>query len=189
MAPAAIGQTRAMTNPRCFPRFRIRAFAVLVILPVLLLAGCSGDDYDVETAEREIGRFVDRTYEGIETGEVTCPDDVDAEEGTTFDCVAEVDDQELTIEVTMTDDEGNATFEATQAVLDLTRAEEAMSSDIGAQIGATVEVSCGERDFLVKDPGDTFECTATDDDGNSVTLVATVTDAEGHIEYETAPQG
>lgn len=188
MARPAIGQTRDMTSSRCAPWFRVRACAVLVVVAVLVLAGCSGDDYDVATAEREIGRFVDRTYEGIETGEVTCPDDVDAKKGTKFDCTAEVEGQDLRIAVTMTDDDGNATFEATQAVLDLTRAEEAMGSDIGAQIGATVAVDCGERDFLVKDPGDTFECEATDEDGNSVTLVATVTDADGHIEYETVAE-
>lgn len=179
-----------MTHARLPHRFPARRLAVLVVVPALAgLAGCSGDAYDVAKAEREIGLFVDRTFEGVETGEVTCPDDIDAKEGTKFDCTAEVEGQDLRIEVTMTDDDGNATFEAAQAVLDLTRAEEAMGSDIGAQVGAAVEVDCGERDFLVKSPGDTFECTASDEDGNSVTLVATVTDTDGHIQYETVTEG
>lgn len=177
-----------MTNSRRPYRLLTRPLAVFVVVPALA-AGCSGDAYDVAKAEREIGLFVDRTFEGVETGEVTCPDDVDANEGTKFDCTAEVEGQDLRIEVTMTDDDSNATFEAIQAVLDLRRAEEAMGSDIGAQIGATVEVDCGETDFLVKDPGDTFECTANDEDGNSVTLVATVTDTDGHIQYETVGEG
>ena len=38
--------------------------------------------------------------------EVTCPDDVDVDAGTTFECQVTYDGREATIEIELTDDEG-----------------------------------------------------------------------------------
>lgn len=169
----------------CSSQAGARSLVALAALGAVALAGCSHDNYDVGTAEREIGRFVARTYPAVKTGAVICPDDVDGKKGTKFECAAEIEGQKLSIAVVMKDDEGNASFEPTQAVLDIRRAEEAMATDLGNQLQAELEVDCGDRDFLVADPHDTFDCTLSDAEGNRVGLRVTVADVEGHVQYET----
>ena len=73
-------------------------------------AGC-GENLDSDDLEDKLGGQV-ATNAGVDEAdvEVGCPEDVEVEQGTTFDCDVTIEGNETTIEVELTDDEG--TYEA-----------------------------------------------------------------------------
>jgi Domain of unknown function (DUF4333) len=81
------------------------AVLVAAVLVGLLLFGSKSLDVDdleadlTSQAAPELGTTPQAT-------EVSCPDDVDVETGTTFECQVTYDDREATIEIELTDDEG-----------------------------------------------------------------------------------
>ena len=81
------------------------AVLVAAVLVGLLLFGSKSLDVDdleadlTSQAAPELGTTPQAT-------EVSCPDDVDVEAGTTFECQVTYDDREATIEIELTDDEG-----------------------------------------------------------------------------------
>lgn len=85
----------------------------LLLLPILLLAfagavfaGCGTTTLDTAEVEREVENLAEE--EDIDVDEVTCPDDVEAKEGDTFDCDIETaDGVEIEAEVEQRNDEGD----------------------------------------------------------------------------------
>lgn len=89
--------------------------AVLALAAGGGLAGCSaevstgGKTVNTEEAENQIATQISEQTGTDAT--VTCPDDVKAEKGATFDCTAaDADGNEITVVVTQKDDEGNVSF-------------------------------------------------------------------------------
>jgi hypothetical protein len=87
---------------------------LLLLLPILLLvfagavvAGCGGSStLDTAEVERELEDLAEE--EDIEVEDVTCPDDVEAKEGDTFDCDIETrDGVEIEAEVEQRNDDGD----------------------------------------------------------------------------------
>ncbi len=85
--------------------------AALLAVLALLAAGCSAEVSTSKTvntgeAEKQIAKSL-KDQQGI-TATVTCPDDVKAKKGATFDCKVKADSGETgTAHVTQKDDEGN----------------------------------------------------------------------------------
>ena len=98
---------------------RTSVAALVAALPLLLVA-CEGsvevggrilegDDLEAEitdSLEEEVGQ---------RPASIDCPDEVDVEEGGTFECALTADDgSTATVVVTMTDDEGSYEYEVTE---------------------------------------------------------------------------
>ncbi|WP_353866716.1 DUF4333 domain-containing protein [Svornostia abyssi] len=66
--------------------------------------------------------------------------------------------------------------------LDTDKAETEITKELDKQVGTGAKVSCPD-DVEVK-KGDTFNCTATDPEGNKATIVVTQKDDEGNITWE-----
>jgi hypothetical protein len=89
----------------------VRSIGVLVLI---LAAACSKT---LDTTELE-GTLKDQLETQLDVTGLTveCPDDIEAEAGDTFECTATgTDGSAATISVTQTDDEGNLTWEITDA--------------------------------------------------------------------------
>jgi hypothetical protein len=75
-----------------------------------LLAGCGENTIDTDDLESEIQTDLAESA-GVEPKEISCPEDIVAEEGRKFECeLTAPDDSTAVVEVTLTDDEGG--FEA-----------------------------------------------------------------------------
>lgn len=87
---------------------RARLVAVVAVLAVTG-AACSST-LDTQGLEEQIVALLEERG-GPEVTEVTCPDDVEAEAGATFECTATGDGVEWVVQVTQTDDQGNVEIE------------------------------------------------------------------------------
>jgi len=85
------------------------AIVPLIVLGAVL-AGCTSQ-LDTDKAEREIKKGI-AEQTGVEVKSVECPDEVETEEGDTFECTAVAESgDEVSVKVTQTDDEGNVNWE------------------------------------------------------------------------------
>jgi hypothetical protein len=88
--------------------------AVLVVAMLAIAGGCTrtktldGQGLD-ETLANDLSQKLN-----VQGFTVSCPDDVPAEAGGTFQCTAtNPDGTQITLQVTQTDDQGNVTYEVT----------------------------------------------------------------------------
>jgi Domain of unknown function (DUF4333) len=79
---------------------------LLGLAAALAASGCGTETVNTDKAASEIEKGI-REQLNIRNVEVTCPDDVEAKEGDTFDCTARAQGESATISVTQQDDEGN----------------------------------------------------------------------------------
>ena len=87
-----------------------RFVRVAVLAATLLLAAC-GKVIDTEELESQLATEL-QAQTGVTVTSVDCPEDVDAEQGDTFNCTATADDGSTAdIKVTQTDDDGNVRWE------------------------------------------------------------------------------
>jgi hypothetical protein len=86
----------------------------LVLLLALSVAtgACAPRTLDRDQLERRLARKISAQL-GVPGLEVVCPDDVEARQGATLDCIARApgETEGLRIEVTQLDDDGNVTWE------------------------------------------------------------------------------
>lgn len=90
------------------------ARAALLAAIVVLAAGCS-QPLDVAGLESQLQTQLEKEFDtkGLT---VTCPDDVKAEAGSTFECQAsDATGATVVITVTQTDDQGHVTWKVTNA--------------------------------------------------------------------------
>lgn len=87
---------------------RARFVAAMAIF-ALLGAACTSM-LDTDGLEEQIVALLEERGDLEVTG-VTCPDDIEAEAGATFECTATGDDVEWVVQVTQTDDRGNVEIE------------------------------------------------------------------------------
>jgi hypothetical protein len=149
-------------------------------LALLLVAGCAlDDDLDMERAEAALESEVAHYY-GVAVDEVACPDEVPMEEGRTFECTVTVADQELPVEARQDDGDGNVTFEAGAAVIDVAAKTTELQAAIAEENpGAHLRLYCGDRPVLVLAPGATFDCLLEGPDTPPRKVVVTVEDVDG----------
>ena len=88
----------------------------LLAAPVaaLALTGCGESTLDVDEIESQLAPKIEKET-GTADVTVTCPDDVEAEEGGEFECaLAAAGGIEAKVKVTQKDDEGNVTWRVVQ---------------------------------------------------------------------------
>ena len=147
----------------------------------LFVTGCS-QTIDGGDIEREVAAGVD-DQQGVEA-EVSCPDDIEAEDGGTFTCTAtDSEGTEWDVSVVQQDADGNV--EWTMDVLNLRLVEDELAPKVSAEVGTDVTIECPE--ILVSSAqGSTVDCQATDSSGEAI-LRITTTDDEGNVEWELIP--
>ncbi|MBJ7519097.1 MAG: DUF4333 domain-containing protein [Solirubrobacteraceae bacterium] len=67
-------------------------------------------------------------------------------------------------------------------MLNTDKAETEITKGLDAQVGTGAKVSCPDDVEIKK--GDTFNCTATDPEGNEATIVVTQKDDEGNVAWK-----
>ncbi|MCV7367814.1 hypothetical protein CRI77_07925 [Mycolicibacterium duvalii] len=134
----------------------------------MLVTACSfsfsagGPDYD--KLESGIADKLDDTYAQISrsTSGVTCPrSQPRPSAGDTFLCHAELDGEQVRVEVTVEDDDGNVRFDTLDIVFDMAKTAALLDADIEEQVGFPVTVQCGDG-LKVVPRGGAFTCTAVD---------------------------
>ncbi len=147
----------------------------------LFVTGCS-QTIDGSDVEREVAAGVD-DLQSVEV-EVSCPDDIEAEDGGTFTCTAtDSEGTEMDVNVVQQDADGNV--EWTMDVLNLELVEDALAPEVSVEIGTDVAIEC-PRVLVSSEQGSTIDCQATDSEGEGVIRITT-TDDEGNVEWELNP--
>lgn len=153
------------TSPR-----RITA-ALLMASGAALLSACSfsastgGLDYD--KLKGAITDELNKSYSSVsqKVSSVDCPtQSPEPKKGDKFNCTAEVGDQKVRVETTVTDDDYNVKFSTLDTLYDLPKIASSLSKEVSAQLDFPVTVDCG-KGLKAVEVGKTFDCQATDDSG------------------------
>ena len=152
-------------------------------LALLPMAACGRPAVlDTERTEERIQASLAERFD-VEVTSVTCPDEVDVEEGATFSCTAEVAGEEVAVDVEQRDGDGALEVSPRQAVLVVERVATDITEVLADQFERDdVEVSCPGDPVRIEEPGATFECTAVDGP-QEVTVEVRVRDARGAVTY------
>jgi hypothetical protein len=154
------------------------ARVIVCAAALLAAAGCSfsvsagGPDYD--KLQNEIQTKLDDTYTSMnqKVSSVTCPHPSPAPKaGDKFTCTADVDGNDIRVQVTMKDDD-NVEYETLDNLYDLPGTGKSLSEELSKQYEFDVSVDCGEG-LKVVEVGKTMECTATDPGGETRTVTLT----------------
>lgn len=137
---------------------------------------------DVPRSETRIGARLAETYD-IDVGTVTCPDDIEVEEGASFTCTATIGGEEVDIDVRQTDSEGTLEVASRVAILSTPRIEADIAETLADRFERDdVEVTCEGPEVRTEEPDATFTCEAVDGDETKEVEVR-VRDARGALAY------
>ncbi|UXA17966.1 DUF4333 domain-containing protein [Mycobacterium sp. SMC-4] len=153
---------RSATRPA--PALLIAATAVIVSACQMSFS-TGGLDYDkLETA---ITDELNTTYESVgqQVSSLECPRESPSPgKGDSLICTAEVGDQQVRVEATVTDEDYNVDFVTLDTLYDLSQTGAVLSEEISAQLGFPVTVTCGEG-LRAVEVGSTLDCMAADELG------------------------
>jgi hypothetical protein len=153
-----------------------------VVTVALIGAGCSEDkSFDTGPLEEQIQADIVTAF-GVEVASVTCPDDVEKEDGGTFTCTADVDRQDFKVQVTQGEGDAPASYTNTQALITPEAAVESAEGQAAEQLGFAVTADCGRR-VIIGRPDTTFNCTLTEESGATVDAQFRITDVDGSFEF------
>ncbi|MGH2428134.1 MAG: DUF4333 domain-containing protein [Candidatus Limnocylindria bacterium] len=161
-------------------------FGLLILS--LALVGCGGSltvtrYLDVERLEGTVADGItEQTGTAIQS--VDCPDEVAMEAGNDFECaVTDEHGQTGTVQITQGED-GDTRWQLAGGIsINVTRLEEVISDGITAQL-STVIASVECPDDVVMQAGNEFECTATDEQGNTGVVTVTQDDDAGNLTWK-----
>jgi Domain of unknown function (DUF4333) len=175
--------------------FRRKPHLAALLLPVLAAAGCQASvsvgGLDYEKLEREIATALNESYKAFsrEVSEVDCPRQAETPgPGDTFICTATFDGNPVRALVTVKDADHNVHFKTMDNVYDLPGTADNLTSAISEGLGFPVTISCGEG-LKVVEIGQSFECTATDEDGDTRTVKVTANPAGESDDWEVLEEG
>lgn len=149
--------------------------ALLTCGSALLLTACSfsfsSGGLDHEKLQNAIADELNTSYETIsqQVSSVDCPEDQNPGPGEKILCTAQVGDQSVRVESTVTDEDYNVDFETLDTLYDLPSVGTTLSDELTNQLGFPVTVTCGEG-LKAVEIGQTFDCTAADEDGDERTV-------------------
>ncbi len=113
---------------------------IAIAVPVLVLTGCSfsfsagGPNYT--ELESKITDELNGAYKPIDrkVSSVSCPkNQPEPKRGDKFICNADVDGEQVRVEVTVKDDDGNVRFSTLDTVFDLAKTAQSLDKEIEAQ--------------------------------------------------------
>lgn len=121
---------------------------------------------------------------GVEPDRVECPDDIPLRSGHEFDCTVHVGDLAAPVHVVQTDDSGSVTFGFSQAIVTAETVQAGLVDRLKSATGVDAAVDCGQR-FRLAEPGASFECVATNPQGQKLAIPVTVVDKDGKLRFGT----
>jgi hypothetical protein len=138
---------------------------------------------DIAQATTQIEAYVAATYPTVARGAVTCPDSVEVEQGSTFQCTAVVGDgKELHITVTQDSADGTEiSFVPDEAVIEMATVVANLPGQVADKFTGGATVDRGPDQVMVIPPGGTFGCSGTDITGTAKIIQVTVTDINGNL--------
>jgi hypothetical protein len=161
------------------------AVAAIAVAAGLILAGCSvevGTGNDLDTGDVESAIADGYRADGNVEVDVSCPDDVEAEEGGTFECtVTGPTGATADIEVRQTDDEGNVRWNVVPVGLNAAALEAQIAAEFQRQRNVTVSVDCPSA--IAAEEGNVFSCTVTAPNGDEAEAEVTQEDDEGNVRW------
>ncbi|MDZ4235468.1 MAG: DUF4333 domain-containing protein, partial [Dietzia sp.] len=133
-----------MTSPRSL-------LALVLLVPAA--AGCQfsfssgGPDYG--KLESAISDELNKQYSSMavarQVSAVECPRPSDPPKaGSSFNCIADLEGNDVRVEVNFTDDDYNVDFSTLDVVFDLAETGQGLSEDVSKDYGFEVTVSCGD---------------------------------------------
>lgn len=156
-------------------------FLAIVVAGLLLLGGigCSSG-VDVSGAESTIkDGIINQT--GTKVSEVTCPDDIELQEGGKFTCLAHAEDgSSAPIQAVQTDDDGNIHYSIN--LISQVKAQKKLEAVIGTQVEQGISIHCPMLMAAVK--GQKYRCQASLDSGTRAVIELTATDNKGAFTYQ-----
>jgi hypothetical protein len=180
--------------PAPAPRRRTGAIVGAIVAGVLVLAGLAVGTVllfgtkilDSAEAERLISQAT-QDQAGIAPTDVSCPSDIEADAGATFNCSASLEGQPISFTVTQTDDDGNVAVASVNTFVDVATVEASLTEQLGEAAGVEVISTChtGGHSVLVDGVGTPIPCTVAnaEDAADSVEVTATMDEA-GTVSYE-----
>jgi hypothetical protein len=158
---------------------RTLAVAGLVVALGAGLAGCAGSVPKDDVASAIGGKL---TEQGIAAGQVTCPEDLEAEVGKTVRCEFVVDEQPVDAVATVTSvQDGQANFDITTEARPVAKAllDRKVAEQVAQQFAVEVDGADCSGD-LQPQVNDSVTCTVSGG-GESIDLLVTVTAVEGGL--------
>lgn len=160
--------------------------ALLMLVPVA--AGCqfsfSAGGPDYEKLETAISDELNKQYSSMavsrQVSAVECPrPESSPKAGSSLTCIADLEGNDVRVEVKFTDDDYNVDFSTLDVVFDLAETGQGLSEDVSKDYGFDVTVTCGDG-LKVVAVGESFECEAADPRGDTrpVKVTAGGPDAE-----------
>jgi Domain of unknown function (DUF4333) len=159
-------------------RKKVVTTAVAAIAGLAALTSCqfsfSSGGPDYELLESAITDELNEIYPkkiSHEASSVDCPRQADTpKSGDSFLCTADVDGHAVRVEVTVKNDD--LELNTLDMVYDLAYTAQVLSAEISNEVDFAVTMSCGEG-LKVVPIGDSFECTAADEFGDTRTIKVT----------------
>jgi hypothetical protein len=178
-----------MTPLDTTPPRRARAVLLSALAgAALLLGGCSFSfsfgGPDLSEIEDKLVEEQKKVAPGLDVGAATCPDDVEVEEGTTFECTVEVEGVEAPYDVTLNEIDGDTVnFDSKPAkpIINVDLIVDFLRGNLNAQ-SQGAEIDCGDETVLVTEVGATIDCTVSDARG-SETVSLVVKNLQGDIGF------
>ena len=154
-------------------------FAVIAV--GLVVAGCGSDTVDAGEVEAAIEQQLSSATVRVST--VSCPDDVEQEEGAKFTCDAKLEGGgKAKVQVTQTSNAGDFTYSFKPGTVQLTddAVEPAREKDLAAGGLPGTTVDC--PDTINVKTGETVACTATGSGGRQSQLTFTFSSDDGTVD-------
>jgi hypothetical protein len=158
-----------------------RATTAVGVVLVLAAVGCGSDTIDAAEVEAGIEQSLSSAAASVSS--VSCPDDVEKEEGATFTCNAKLEGGgKAKVKVTQTSKGGDFTYAFKPGTVVLTddTVEPALENDLAAGGLPGTTVDCPDT-IQVKE-GEAVTCTATGSGGRQSELTFTFSSADGTID-------
>lgn len=175
--------------------FRGRAaLLVLGVAAIVALGACSAsvsagsDDYDADSVAAEVAKAQEDVTPDLEVSDATCPDDVDLEEGTEFECTISIEGVEAPYTVTITDvgdTSAHYDIDPARSIISVDKVVEFIQGEAAGQGLEGVTVECGDEAIIVQDPKTTFPCTLTTD-GQTQDITMLIKDLDGTVSIDSA---
>jgi hypothetical protein len=159
-----------------------------MLVPVA--AGCqfsfSSGGPDYKKLETAIADELNKEYASMsrQVSSVECPRPADPPKaGSSFNCIADLEGNDVRVEVTFTDDDYNVDYSTLDVVFDLPQTGKGLSEEVSKDYGFDVKVRCGSG-LKVVAVGESFECEAVDRRGDVRTVKVTAGGPEGRDTWE-----
>jgi hypothetical protein len=162
----------------------MRAKAVVGLAVGLATVGCGSDTIDAAEVEAGIDQSLSSATASVSS--VSCPDDIEKEEGASFTCDAKLEGGgKAKVKVTQTSKGGDFTYTFKPGTVVLTddAVEPALEKDLAASGLPDTTVDC--PDTIKVKAGETVTCTATGSGGRQSQLTFTFSSADGTIDEST----